>query len=68
MFGVRPMPSGQKLFMTIGVSVLILGSSIQLILHLASGGSDWPYYALAVVVTVAMLVMVRRTPTKGDGG
>lgn len=67
MFGLGPMPLRQKLFMTVGISLLILGTATQLILHLASGGSDWPYYAVGVAATVTMLVMVRRTPTKGDG-
>lgn len=40
MFGLGPMPPRQKLFMTVGISLLILGTATQLILHLASGGSD----------------------------
>jgi len=65
MFGLGPMPPGQKLVMTIGTSLLALAAAVQLIGHLASGGSEWPIYALGVVVTVTLLVLVRRTPTKG---
>jgi fucose 4-O-acetylase-like acetyltransferase len=66
MRGVGPFSPGQKLFMTIGTSLLTLAAIVQFIMHLASGSEDWPYYALAVVVCATMIVMVRRTAIIGQ--
>jgi hypothetical protein len=66
MRGVGPFSPGQKLFMTIGTCLLTLAAIAQFIMHLTSGSADWPYYALAVVVTASMIIMVRRTATTKD--
>lgn len=62
MRGVGPFSPGQKLFMTIGTSLLTLAAVAQLISQLASGAEDWPYYLLVVVAAASMVVIVRRTP------
>lgn len=66
MRGVGPFSPGQKLFMTIGTSLLTLAAIVQFIMQLTSGSEDWPYYALAVVVCMAMVLMVRRTAVTGQ--
>lgn len=65
-FGLGPMSSHQKFIMTFGTALLAFGAVIQLVMHLVSGGQDGLYYLFGVAVTVAMFVIVRRTPIKGE--
>lgn len=64
-FGIPPIPQGRKLFLTVAMSVLTLLTVMRLIAELMAGSNDWPYYLLGAAATLTMIVMVRRTPTKG---
>ena len=66
MFGLGPMYPRQKIIMTFGTSILAAGAAIQLVSRIVQNGNDWLYYLLGLGVTVTMLVIVRRTPTKGE--
>lgn len=64
-FGLPAMPPRRKLFLTIAMSVLALLTVIRLFASSVAGSPGWPADLLGVAAAVAMLVMVRRTPTRG---
>jgi hypothetical protein len=64
-FGIPAMPPRRKLFLTIAMSVLALLTIIRLIASSIAGSPDWPADLLGVAASIAMIVMVRRTPTRG---
>lgn len=66
MFGLGPMTRRQKIIMTFGTSVLTGGAAIQLVSRISQNEQDWFYYLFGLLVTVTMLVIVRRTPINGE--
>ncbi|ACL42533.1 hypothetical protein G205_23354 [Arthrobacter nitrophenolicus] len=64
MCGIGPFWQGQKLIMTIWAYALTVGALITSITHLATGRSEWPFYALCVLAGTFMTDWIRKAPIK----
>lgn len=67
MFGVGPFSRSQKLILTIGTSILTVLALIRCVTFVATGNSEWPWTAGAVLVGAVMLIWIRRVPIKEEG-
>jgi fatty acid desaturase len=61
---IGPFSQRQKLIVMIGVSALTVGAFVMFITFLATGSSEWPFYALCVLAGIFLTDRIRRAPIK----
>jgi hypothetical protein len=59
------MPARRKLVLITGISLLGVLTLVRLLVEVATGSSGWPYSLLGIAAVLVMILIVRRTPTKG---
>jgi hypothetical protein len=64
-FGLPAMPARRKLVLIIGMSFLGILTLVRLLVEVITGSSGWPYSLLGIAAVLVMILIVRRTPTKG---
>lgn len=64
-FGLPAMPARRKLVLTVAMSLLGVLTLVRLLVEVVTGNSEWPYSLLGIAAVLVMILIVRRTPTKG---
>lgn len=59
------MPARRKLVLTVAMSLLGVSTLVRLLVEVVTGNSEWPYSLLGIAAVLVMILIVRRTPTKG---